>query len=711
LSGQNGGCLAQAPAKCAKILIVMIVTRRRQWPTLSRVLLLFFLLGAVLLPGVAAPSTTEAASGIAITGSFYRQPFEIPQGSSVAAPSVYVIVSNEGTSGFNVRMVTKAVTSDNVPEPRISISLSHVSFFLDPDDELKVLVTVDVDDAVPAGQYDISVTAESYADGGDPITISGSVTQKAALTVTGESASVTVNAVGPSGQPVVAQVRLFRIVAGEGYEVAYSNTGSLQAIVAPGTFRAEAYSLTTFDPLCDPSTFDVAANEVKTVTLTVRMVYFENDFVVIANYDSETKELLNARTLATLTNVFDTLANTEVRLAVTFNGDPLEVLTALGPLSLPVGQTGVPWNYIPAEGWKNGLYGFKYQLYVDGALVAETMEQTLKVGGGGGVASWLWIIFVILGVLGTAGMGFLIFFLLKRRQKGEKPEKAEKKERKKKEEKPAPKAAEPVGKPEPYRPAEHVLPVEPVRYEESTVEPTVEPATLSSVSSLKARMASMGRDRGTGKPAEEEPDGEKKDEPVETGPLASQPVPVPPPPKIEPERPAIKKVEEKGHKPPASEKPAGHKPGIFSKVTATGKKEPPKPPVAQEPAPVKPGDEITINWPPKTVEPPKPPSDVQINWPPKPIEPPKPSALEEAARQRVEAQQSVVAPEAAAPEEPGAPEIPPSRSSFSEAARLRMEARQRASETRKPGAGPEESQTEGDAKGGSGEGGDHSPSP
>jgi hypothetical protein len=146
-------------------------------------------------------------------------------------------------------------------------------------------------------------------------------------------------------------------------------------------------------------------------------------------------------------------------------------------------------------------------------------------------------------------------------------------------------------------------------------------------------------------------------------------------------------------------------------VTATGKKEPPKPPVAPGPAPVKPGDEITINWPPKTVEPPKPPSDVQINWPPKPVEPPKPSALEEAARQRVEAQQYVEAPEEVAPEEPGEPEIPPSRSSFSEAARLRMEARQRASETRKPGAGPGESQTEGDATGGSGEGGDHSPSP
>ncbi len=90
-----------------------------------------------------------------------------------------------------------------------------------------------------------------------------------------------------------------------------------------------------------------------------------------------------------------------------------------------------------------------------GQLMAETVEQTLKVGGGG-VASWLWIIFVILGVLGAAGLGFLIFFLLKRRKKEEeKPRKAEKK---RKEEKPARKAEEPVRKPEPYRPPEPVRP-------------------------------------------------------------------------------------------------------------------------------------------------------------------------------------------------------------------------------------------------------------
>ncbi len=144
----------------------------------------------------------------------------------------------------------------------------------------------------------------------------------------------------------------------------------------------------------------------------------------------------------------------------------------------------------------------------------------------------------------------------------------------------------------------------------------------------------MGRDQGTGKPAEEEPGAEKQDNPVEPSYQAEAFDVVPPPPRAEPEQPAVKKVEQKVQKPPSGEKPAGHKPGIFSRVTATGKKEPPKPPTAHGPAPVQPESDIQINWPPKSVEPPKPPSDVQVNWPPKPVEPPKPRAASTAASQR-----------------------------------------------------------------------------
>ena len=427
--------------------------RRSRSPALSAALALLMVAGMLLAPMLAAPSPAAAASGIAITGSFYRQPFEIPRGGSAFGPSIYVVVSNQGTDAFNVRMVTAAVTTDNVPEPGISVNLSRTSFSLQPGAQQRIDIRVEVAEGVPAGQYEVAVTAESYRDSGGGITLSGSAGQTASLTVAGESATVAVSTVGPSGQPVIAQVRLFRMVNGSGYEVASSNTGSLQAKVAPGGFSAEAYSLTTGDQLCEPAAFDIAGGETKTITLTARTVYFENDFVVNANYDSQTGQLLNARTLATLTNVLEMMSNTEVRLAVTRNGDPLETITVLGPLSLPVGQTGVPWNYIPSDGWKGGRYGFSYQLYVGGLFVAQTAEQTLEVGAGGGVASWLWIVFVALGIVGVGGLGLAVFSVIKNRRKGEPKAK---KEKKRKAEKPG-RRPEPAAEPEP----ETVTPVVP----------------------------------------------------------------------------------------------------------------------------------------------------------------------------------------------------------------------------------------------------------
>ncbi len=773
-------------------------------------LLAVLIVGGIILPlGILAPRASVAASGISITGSFYRQPFVIPRGGSAFGPSIYVVVSNQGTDAFSVRMVTAAVTSDNVAEPGISINLSRVSFSLQPGAQQRVDITVAAAEGVPAGDYEVSVTAESYQDSAGGITLSGSAGQTASLTVSGEAASATVSVVGPSGQPVIAQVRLFRMVNGAGYEVASSNTGTVQAKVAPGTFSAEAYSLTTGNQLCDPATFDIAGGEAKTVTLTARTVYFENDFVVNANYDSQTKQLLNARTLATLTNVLEMMGNTEVRLVVTRDGDPLEEITVLGPLSLPTGQTGVPWNYIPAEGWKSGQYAFKYRLYVGGLFIAETAEQTLNVGGGGGVSSWMWLILVVLGVVGVGGFGLAIFSVVKNRREKEREEKP-RKEKKRKEEKAAPKpeparkpetvrAPQPVRQPEPVveaeaaevseaepvevsepaepppvaapRPAQAPKPVQPARpapvprpvqpaapvqqprpvqgprpaqapnpvqaaqpvqavrpaqaqqpvqrpapvrpaQPARAEQPAAEPAKpLAAVSSLRARMASLGQDQRLGRDTDdddteaEEPEApvEEPEAPVDTievSVVAEEPPPEPEPeapqpeveaepvaeaepaPEPEPE-PAPVEVVEEAPKPPVVQKPVaqkatGGKPSIISSVTAS--KVPPKGAAAQKP-PVKPEDEIIINWPPKTVERPRPvepprPGQVPVSRPPeaaRPVQQPQPAvapeatelpespvdveepAPQETAPETVEAGQAVAVPEEMVPTEQAAP--------------------------------------------------------
>jgi len=231
--------------------------------------------------------------------------------------------------------------------------------------------------------------------------------------------------------------------------------------------------------------------------------------------------------------------------------------------------------------------------------------------------SRMWIQWLVLGVVCAGLLGVAGYLLVRRRRKkGEKPPKAEKKRQ----------PQEPVRKPEPVRPPEPIRPAEPVLTAQPLPEeePIQQASSLASVSTLKARLASLGRDQGI---------GETTDEAVKAGPVADASGPVPA---------SVGKVEGKVQKPPASKRPAGQKPGIFSKVTATVKEEP-----RQPSGPIKPENEAQ-----------------------------QPAGGPEGAASAGES-----ASEASSDSQNGL-----SKTSYAEAARLRLAARQRADETDKPGS-------------------------
>jgi len=350
---------------------------------------------------MAAPA--QADVGIAVSGSFYRQAFEIPQGSSVSGPSIYVVVFNQGNEQFGVRMITEAPVG-------VNIKLSDDDFTLQPGEQQKVLIGVEVtEDAVP-GEYEISVTAESYEEGGGGIQIMGAGGQSASLVVLGESGSVRVQTVSPDEEPVVAVIRLFKVVAGQDYEFAYSETGTLEANVSPGRFVARAYI--GGEKLAEES-FDVTADEEKMVALTVKTVYFEG-FGVVPNYHTSTGELAFAQIVYTVRNLYQLVPNAEIILLVTHNGAPLEEISLATFSPLDIGRVGLSYNYIPSAGWVGGDYGFKLRLNLDGQPFANTLEEWLHVSPGGaseesqrGLSAAI-IAGIVAAVLVVAAAGYLL---------------------------------------------------------------------------------------------------------------------------------------------------------------------------------------------------------------------------------------------------------------------------------------------------------------
>ena len=378
--------------------------------------LLFFLCGATMLVGLLTAAPAKADGGIAISGTFYMQVMEIPQGSYVRGQSIYVVVFNQSSEAFVVNMTTTA-------PPGVTVDLSTTTFVLQPGDQQEVPIDqVTVSSDVVPGDYQIEVNAQALRDNAGGVQILGAAGQTATLTVVGESASVVVDTVGPSGEPVAAVIRLFKVINGLKYEFSYCTTGHLEATVSPGHYRVEAYS-NSGDVLAEPQEFDINAGEEKTLTLTANTIYFES-FAINPAYRTGTGELGYVQIVYTVTNVYQQINNAEVRLVATFNGTPLEEVSLLTLNPFNVGRMGVPYNYIPAGGWQKGTYGFTLQLYVNDQLYAGTTERTLAVGGTGASRSWMWIVIAIIG----GGLGLLILgvLVLRRRKRGGRPVKVEK---------------------------------------------------------------------------------------------------------------------------------------------------------------------------------------------------------------------------------------------------------------------------------------------
>jgi hypothetical protein len=311
---------------------------------------------------------------------------------------------------------------------------------------------------------------------------------------------VTATMAGPAGDSATVQMKLFRVIDGLDYEYAYSDNGTIEAKIPPGSYVICAYDDGSL--LARTEMFEVARYDHKYVVVELDTIHIQG-FVVRPEY-RDSGALSQVRIDHSIVNLGSGTGDVEVRLLVTKDGALLEAIPIMSYHPLLTGIQEWQFYYKPANGWARGEYGFSLELYVHGELYDETDELAMTSHGGSGLAAWLWILFVILGVLVAAGLGFLTFFLWKRkRRKGEKPVRAEKERR---EEKAAPALEEATPSPEPAPSAEPVHPMEePTR---KVGESIAQPAPLSSVSTLKTRMATLGRDQGIVQETDKEPDSD-----------------------------------------------------------------------------------------------------------------------------------------------------------------------------------------------------------
>ena len=309
----------------------------------------------------------QAQGGFAMSGSFYSQKLELPQGTSLRTPDIYVVVFNNSDEDINVKMST------NTPLG-VTIVMDQYEFPLAAHAQKKVDIGVDISmEAVP-GDYKISVTAEPFKTGGTGIQIVGGAGQEADLTITGEYGVVNITTLSPDGAPVPARIVLFRAYTEENFEIARTETGELDLNVSPGDYLTRAFIAGR--QLAEES-FSVAPDEHKSVTLSVKTVYFEG-FEVVPVSQRDTGEMVMANVVCSVNNLLDAFADVKVNLIVSSDTQQ-ENVTILNTSRLEQSQTEVNYNYVPSDGWQIGVYIFKLELEIGGQIYTTSQSKGLTI--------------------------------------------------------------------------------------------------------------------------------------------------------------------------------------------------------------------------------------------------------------------------------------------------------------------------------------------
>lgn len=312
------------------------------------------------------PVSPVQAGGMAISGTFSGQHFRLILGENLCTPDIYVVVFNNTDSDMQVKLVSQT-------PPGVELTLSESEDFqLSSGSQQRIEVGVAVGHEAAPGEYTLTLTAEACA-AGEGIKLAAAAQQQAKLTIFGEAASLVISAVTPEGDQFPATLKLFREAEGQSLPCGHSNTGRLETRLVPGDYLAEAYFQ---DNVVADESFSLAADENKDVTLVARTVFLEG-FSVVPHYHNKTGELAFVKMVYTIKNLYQPLKDVKAALKVSLDGQAAGEVELISLPTLDVGRTAGSSNYIPTEGWQDGIYSFKIELYNHGKLYTQSSAQEM----------------------------------------------------------------------------------------------------------------------------------------------------------------------------------------------------------------------------------------------------------------------------------------------------------------------------------------------
>ena len=260
-----------------------------------------------------APTIPAEAQGLAISGTFYRQHFQLLPGEVRRTPDVYLVIFNHEDKDIRVKLTTQT-------PPGVKIMLDQSDFLIQPGEQRKVEVGVSTSNEAVPGEYLLAIVVEIQSAEGEGITITGAAEQRAKLTIFGEAGEAHIAMVSHEGKPFPAEIQLYQKLTDKLSLCGYSETGEVDIRLAPGDYLVQAFFRNTE---VAREEFSLRANEEKNVTLIAKtdLTY---GLSVVYKYQQDTGKIAFANVTYNIKNIYQPLKNVKAILRVSLDNKLLE---------------------------------------------------------------------------------------------------------------------------------------------------------------------------------------------------------------------------------------------------------------------------------------------------------------------------------------------------------------------------------------------------
>jgi hypothetical protein len=387
---------------------------------IKKTLIMTFILSLLVgLGSFLSINSNAVEGGIGISGSFNGVEIKMVPGETFDTEGVYISIFNEYDVDVVVNIDVRLQDESRELVEGLTYLFDQGNITIPKNDYVEFPISFAVEPFMLPGSYTVSIGATLVQEFTPGIIAVPVVRQRAFLEILGEAGDLSFDFVDAFGNSFEGRIEIFRVEETRLLSVATTDGSTITERLVPGTYRVQMkYEYDGNDFIVFEEDFELKSEDVLDETFVVQTVSL--DSFIISPLLGDDGTLLNAILNYRIRNIYEEIDDVSVSLEVLYKGERIERFIIQELSLLGLGLTSLRSNYVPPEGWQNGIYSFQISLFTldeNFELIELLVGEPEVINVTSMATDALPILWVIIGASVLASIGVVMVILLLRSKK------------------------------------------------------------------------------------------------------------------------------------------------------------------------------------------------------------------------------------------------------------------------------------------------------